>query len=233
MLNNMSAQTSPQRSDDASRGYQPGSLWSYRGRIYICRSAAEGAAIWHMRDEADNVRSNDRYFPATFSGDMLDVTPTTTADLVAFWPFMIDRPVGGAAVHVRTAGSGALCSFALYSHDEATGMPARRLINFGWTSLDTVGSRLVNAAQPLDVAGLHWLGVYTKLNGIATAPTYVGMGKANGRYLHRPDGLDLSNLAAIRHLSSSALAYTNSPPLPAPSLTIGNVSAPMPMLRAA
>jgi hypothetical protein len=48
-LHNWTAQKAPTLSDDATKGYQPGSFWMFVGikpALYVCLEASAGKALW-------------------------------------------------------------------------------------------------------------------------------------------------------------------------------------------
>ena len=134
---------------------------------------------------------------------------------------------------------GAWCSRELvlqvgvYPHDPITGKPstASRLANVGGNALTTTGLK-VYAGATIDVVGLAWISVHSKLTGIATAPTWVAMSGANGKHVHSGSGADLAGKSAYQHYSSTD-AFTTSPPTPILTTAAVNRALPCPMLLAA
>lgn len=235
MKNNFYAQAAPQTTDDLTQDYAPGSQWWWDGRLFICQSAASGAAVWIAIEPGAHAWPSNTYaFPDNCTGDFADITPSTSSDLLGFFPFIVNQPVIGVGLWCASAGSaGATAACGLYAHDYLTGRPGARYGTLGNPGLTATGLRSSSAAAPYDVRGLVWVGVHMKLTGLTTAPTVTCMSKANGRHLHRGDGTDLQNKALIQMWSSTD-AHTGSSPNPPPAgISTINRNVAVPMLRSA
>lgn len=230
--NNLRATNPPLVTDDSSAGYSQGSYWEYNGIFYICRSAAVGAAVWVQIMPPHAWPSGTYAYPDNFV-DFADVTPGTTNDFIAYFPFFVTRPVAGAGLYLRTVGSaGAAAAFAIYNNDPATGKPSTRISSFGTTALDAAAGFRASGSSNLDLFGLYWVSVSVKLAGLTTAPTFVRMTKANGKHVHRNDGNDVNTLVPNQCFNSQD-TYTASPPNTAGTTIAGSVPVPMPVLKAA
>lgn len=232
---NLRATATPQTTDDSSAGYVQGSLWHWDGRLFVCRSASVGAAVWvrYSADEEAYASAMYRY-PDNCNGVLGDITPAVGTDLFGVFPFMVRRPFSGVSISVSSAGStGAAMAVGVYLNDPATSKPTAtgRVANMGNVPLTSTGIRTVSNTA-VDVVGLIWVSVHVKLAGVTTAPTYVGMTGANGKHVHRGDASDLTAKSLLQHYSSTD-TYTTSPPNPIFATSSINRLLPCPVLLAA
>jgi hypothetical protein len=230
---NLRATGYPQSTDDSSTGYAQGSYYWFNGVLFLCRSATPGAAVWTLIGDEEAFPSGTLCYPDNFGGTLSNVTPGTSNDVYALFPFLLRRPVSSVGMCVPTLGaSGAAVTFGLYTHDRTTQKAGTRIANIGTIDLTTSSTGLrIAGFTAQDLVGLFWVSVHMKLIG-TTAPTVVQMGTSNGRHIHSGGGSDLVALAPFKCYSSSD-TYTSSPPTTPFVTQPGTAAVACPVLKAA
>src|SRR5262245_1510959 len=90
-LDNLTATASPTTGDDVGDGYSVGSMWiwSANGWVWVCTSAAAGAAVWK------ELTPEIVYYNGTLGGGTYSTTSTSYGDIDAAMNFSFTVPSTG------------------------------------------------------------------------------------------------------------------------------------------
>lgn len=183
--NNFAATTDPAVTDDVTKGYGVGSLWTRTdsGSMWRLRDATTGAAKWTRLGLAESFGHIAGRYYAPRGASLGGSFSTSNANKVYFSPIIISERITISEFMVRViTGSGSLVwQAAVYANDPTTMLPVG--LPLGKSAADATGgtgASSTNVASALAVnmqlePGMYWIAYNTSGNGIGvTSKTNTG-----------------------------------------------------------
>lgn len=200
LVHNLSATSDPGVGDDDADGFSAGSLWfrSDTGVVFVCRSAATGAAVWIRLSAAKTTYIADNWIIPQ-EGVATASTNTHAINTIYFSPIDIEERCTiesmGATIYANQAAQN--FQLALYANNPTTGRPTGAALgSTGNMSTATNTTVTADLSAPVQVErGRYWgaaikdhatpkwvsfaqsgIGAAARYHGDATATNLLGAG---------------------------------------------------------
>jgi hypothetical protein len=208
LVKNNIAATSPTVNDDSGDGYAVGSRWfnTVAGAMFVCRSAAVGAAVWIRQDMADFFGYQAGKYYHGIIGTMA-AGATIAANSVRFHPTIIKERVtiSELGTRVTTAESAKNIQLGIYASDPVTKLPTGVPLGTTASLLTTSSGVISGAITPVTLEpGLYWMAAIADVT-TAVFQQYGGANNSISLIL----GAAITQIAPGNSASIAFLSYTH------------------------
>lgn len=156
---NLNAAVDPTANNDATQGYQIGSLWqnSNTGRVWIARKVTAAAAVWTLLEFSDHPGyiANNWYVPSP--NFQLGTGTTPAVNSIRLYPGYVKERITISNLGIRViANAAGNVQVAIYANNPVTGRPTGTALVSTASMSAAVATTVSSAASVQLEPGLYW-----------------------------------------------------------------------------